>query len=73
MPAEVRSEVITHGEKSAQLISVKHGEAAIGTCFAGYTGIGGTGAVTRLFFIGGEPISVVICPNNDNKQSNKRV
>ncbi len=73
MPAEVRSEVITYGEKSAQLISVRHGEAAIGTCFAGYTGIGGTGAVTRLFFIGGEPISVVICPNNDNKQSNKLI
>ena len=71
MAAEVKSETINYEGKSALLISVRNGEAAIGTCSLGYTGMGGTGAMTRLFFVGAEPVINMTCPGNSNKQSNK--
>lgn len=73
MGAEIKSETINYEGKTALLVSVKNGEAAIGTCCAGYTGMGGAGALTKIFFIGSEPVVTFACPNHGNKQSNKLI
>lgn len=74
MSAEVKSETIDLDGKSVLLISVKDGEAAIGTCFAGHTEHSGSASTrTRLFYIGSDPVINLICPNHANKQSDKLV
>lgn len=74
MGAEVKSETIDLNGKSVLLISVKNGEAAIGTCTAGHTDHSGSASTqTRLFYIGTDPIINLICPNHANKQSDKLV
>ncbi|MCM1165577.1 MAG: hypothetical protein NC299_03940 [Lachnospiraceae bacterium] len=74
MSAEVKSETIDVNGRSVQLVSVKNGEAAIGTCFAGHTEHSGSASTeTRLFYIGNDPIINLICPNHSNKQSDKLV
>ncbi len=74
MGMEIKSETIDLNGKSVLLVSVKNGEAAIGTCFAGHTDhIGGAGTQTRLFFIGSDPVINFICPNHSNKRSDKLV
>ncbi len=74
MSAEVKSETIDLNGKSVLLISVKNGEAAIGTCLAGHTDYSGSASTqTRLFFIGTDPVINFICPNHSNKRSDKLV
>ncbi|MBD5129312.1 MAG: hypothetical protein HDT43_05255 [Ruminococcaceae bacterium] len=74
MSAEVKSETIDLNGKSVLLVSVKNGEAAIGTCLAGHTDYSGSASTqTRLFFIGTDPVINLICPNHSNKQSDKLV
>lgn len=74
MSAEVKSETIDLNGKSVLLVSVKNGEAAIGTCFAGHTAHSGSASTqTRLFFIGTDPVINLICPNHSNKRSDKLV
>ncbi|MGN0679526.1 MAG: hypothetical protein ACI4JS_07685 [Oscillospiraceae bacterium] len=73
MSVEIKSETLTIGGTDATLISVKNGEAAIGTCNAGYLGLGGVGTKTRLFFIGSDPIATVLCPNHGNEQTDKLI
>ncbi len=73
MNVEIKPETLKIGGTEATIISVKNGEAAIGTCSAGYTGLGGVGSITRLFFIGNDPIIDVICPNHGNKQMDKLI
>lgn len=73
MSVEIKSEVVTIGGTDATLVSVKNGEAAIGTCNAGYTGLGGVNAKTRLFFVGSDPVVNVICPNHGNERSDKLI
>lgn len=74
MAAEIKSETIDLNGKSVTLVSVKNGEAAIGTCTAGHTDHNGNaGSMTRLFYIGGDPIINLICPNRANKQSDKLI
>ncbi|MDE7360846.1 MAG: hypothetical protein K2N38_02815 [Oscillospiraceae bacterium] len=74
MSAEVKSETIDLNGKSVLLVSVKNGEAAIGTCSAGHTtNGGGTSTQTRLFYIGNDPIINLICPNHGNNQLDKLV
>lgn len=68
---DLKSETLSFEDKSVTLVSVKNGEAAIGVCSAGYTGMGGTGAVSKVFFIGGEAIMNIACPNHNHKQSSK--
>lgn len=74
MAAEIKSETIDLNGKNVTLVSVKNGESAIGTCTAGHTEHNGNaGSTTRLFYIGGDPIINLICPNRANKQSDKLV
>lgn len=74
MSAEVKSETIDLNGRSVLLVSVKNGEAAIGTCLAGHTDYSGNaGTQTRLFFIGTDPVINFICPNHSNKRSDKLV
>lgn len=74
MSAEIKSETIDINGKSVLLVSVKDGEAAIGTCAAGHTDHNGSAnSQTRLFYIGGDPIINLICPNRGNKYSDKLV
>lgn len=73
MSVDIKSETIVVGNKEALLVSVQDGESAIGTCQAGYTGLGGVGSKTRLFFIGNEPIINIICPNHGNPHADKLV
>ncbi len=74
MSAEIKSETVDINGKSVLLVSVKNGEAAIGTCSAGHIDHSGSASSqTRLFFIGGDPIINLICPNHGNKQSDKLV
>lgn len=74
MSGEIKSESIDLDGKSVLLISVKNGEAAIGTCTAGHTDHSGSASTqTRLFYIGADPIINLICPNRANKQSDKLV
>lgn len=73
MSVEIKSETITVGGTDATLVSVKNGEAAIGTCNAGFLGLGGVGSKTRLFFIGSDPIATIICPNHGSEQTDKLI
>ena len=74
MSAEIKSETIDINGRNVLLVSVKNGEAAIGTCSAGHTDHSGSASSqTRLFYIGGDPIINLICPNRGNKYSDKLV
>ncbi len=73
MSVDIKSETLAIGGTEATIISVKNGEAAIGTCSAGYLGMGGVGAKTRLFYIGNDPIVNVICPNHGNVYTDKLI
>ncbi len=73
MSVDIKSETLTIGGTEATIVAVKNGEAAIGTCNAGYLGIGGIGAKTRLFYIGNDPIVNVICPNHGNVNTDKLI
>lgn len=74
MSAEIKSETVDINGKSVLLVSVKDGEAAIGTCSAGHTDYSGSASSqTRLFYIGSDPIINLICPNRGNKYSDKLV
>lgn len=74
MSAEVKSETVDINGKNILLVSVKDGEAAIGTCSAGHIDhSGNASSLTRLFYIGSDPIINLICPNRGNKYSDKLV
>ncbi len=74
MNAEIKSEKVDINGKSVLLVSVKDGEAAIGTCSAGHTESNGSASSqTRLFYIGSDPVINLICPNRGNKYSDKLV
>ncbi len=71
MAVEIKTETIDFQGKSTLLVSVKGGESAIGTCSAGYNGLGGTNSINRVFFIGNDPVVNIVCPSHWNKQSDK--
>lgn len=72
MGVEIKSETIDIAGQTVQLVSVRGGEEAIGTFTLGANGRdGGIGAITRLFYIGGDPIINMTCPNYANKKSDK--
>ncbi len=73
MSVEIKSEILTIGGTNVTLVSVKNGEAAIGTCNAGYIGLGSVGSKTRIFFIGSDPVATVICPNHGSLQMDKLI
>lgn len=73
MSVEIKSEALAIGGKEALLVTIHNGEAAIGTCDAGYTGLGGVAAKTRVFYIGNVPIVNIICPNHGDENSDKMI
>ena len=74
MGVDIKSETVDFEGKSALLVSVKDGGNAIGTCLAGNSDKSGSvSSMTRLFYIGNDPVINLICPNHGNKQSDKLV
>lgn len=68
---EVKTEAVDYEGVSLMLVSVKNGEAVIGTCSAGY--IGAANALSKVFFIGSDPVLNIACPNRDNPAVNKMI
>ena len=74
MAAEIKSEVIDLNGRSISLVSVKDGEAIIGTCSAGHTEHSGAqNSSTRLFYIGNDPVISLISQNHSNSYTDKLV
>ena len=74
MGIEIKSEMIDLRGQSVLLVSVRGGECAIGTFTMGANSRdGGMGAISRLFFIGADPIVNIVCPNYANKRSDKLI
>lgn len=74
MAAEIKSEIVDINGKSILLVSVRNGESIIGTCCAGHVeNNGNANSLTRLFYIGNDPIINVVAPNFGNKQSDKMI
>lgn len=74
MAAEIKSEIVDVNGKSVLLVSVRNGEAFIGTCCAGRVeNNGNVNSLTRLFYIGNDPIINLVAPNFGNKQTDKLV
>lgn len=71
MAVEVKTETIDFEGKSTLLVSVKNGEAVIGVCSAGYNGLGGAGAINKIFFVGNDPVINIVCPSHGSKQADK--
>ncbi|MBD5110936.1 MAG: hypothetical protein HDT42_00130 [Ruminococcaceae bacterium] len=72
MAAEIKSEIVDINGKSVLLVSVRNGDGIIGTCCAGHIE-NSASALTRLFYIGNDPIISLIAPNFGNKQSDKLI
>ena len=71
---EIKSETVDFGKQSALLVSVKDGNGIIGTCSAGNLDKAAVGnSRTRLFYIGGDPVINLVCPNRGNKRNDKLV
>lgn len=74
MAAEIKSEIVDINGKSVLLVSVRNGESIIGTCCAGHVeNSGSASGLTRLFYIGNDPIINLVAPNFGNKQSDKLI
>lgn len=73
MSVDIKSDTLTIGGTDVTLVTVKNGEAAIGTCNAGYIGLGGVNSKTRVFFIGSDPVATIICPNHGSLQMDKLI
>lgn len=72
MAAEIKSEIVDIDGKSVLLVSVRNGEGIIGTCCAGHIE-NNASSLTRLFYIGNDPIISLVAPNFGNKQSDKLI
>lgn len=74
MAVEVKSEYIDIGGKSVLLAAVHGGSAVIGTCLAGHTSVRGEiSSVSRLFYMGTDPVVNLLCPNHADKRSEKLI
>lgn len=74
MSADIKTDTIDLNGKSVLLVSVKNGEGLIGTCTAGHADNSGNRSnITRLFYIGSEPVIDIICPSYGNKSADKLV
>ena len=74
MSVEVKSENISIGGNNVLLVSVKGGSAVIGTCSAGYIQrTGDHSSLTRLFYVGNDPVVNVVCPNHGSKRTDKLI
>ena len=74
MAADIKSETVELDGQNVVLISVKEGAGIIGTCSAGHLeNTGSISTLTRLFYIGSDPVINLVCPNHANKVSEKLV
>lgn len=74
MSVEIKSDNINLGSGSVLLVSVKNGNAVIGTCSAGHpTHSKDSTSLTRLFYIGNDPVVSLQCPNNGSKRTDKLI
>ncbi|MDE6732581.1 MAG: hypothetical protein K2J77_06870 [Oscillospiraceae bacterium] len=74
MAVEIKSETVDHNGQSVTLVSVKEGAGIIGTCMAGHLEhTGNAGNITRVFYIGSDPVIDLVCPGHGSKQSDKLV
>lgn len=74
MGVEIKSEHIDIAGKGITLASVRGGSAVIGVCSAGYGAKrGDTSALTRLLYIGNNPVAEILCPNHGSRNSDKMI
>ena len=74
LAADIKSETVELDGQNAVLISVKDGAGIIGTCSAGHLeNTGSVSTLTRIFYIGSDPVINLVCPNHANKVSEKLV
>ncbi|MCH5204817.1 MAG: hypothetical protein J1F03_08700 [Oscillospiraceae bacterium] len=74
MSAEIKTENIDLRGQNVLLVSVRGGENAIGTFTMGENPReNNTGAISRLLYVGTEPVINMTCPNGANKRSDKRM
>lgn len=74
MAVDVKSEYIDMGGQSVLLAAVRGGSAVIGTCSAGHTNVRGEiSSVSRLFYMGTDPVVNLLCPNHGDKRSEKLI
>lgn len=74
MGVEIKSEHIDITGRNVTLVSVRGGSAVIGSCSAGYGAKrGDTSALTRLIYIGNNPVAEMLCPNHGSKNSDKMI
>ncbi len=75
MAVEIKSENIDVGGSGVLLVSVKGGSAVIGTCTAGYCSRSpqDSTSVTRLFYMGNDPVVDIECPNNASPRTDKLI
>lgn len=71
MATEVKTEAVEYEGVNILLVSVKNSEAIIGTCSMGYTGSLNT--ISKVFYIGSEPVLNISCPNRGNTATNKLI
>lgn len=70
----IKSEKIETADGSVTLVSVTDGAAVIGTCSAGHLAMSSDqSSVTRLFFIGNDPVVRLTCPSNGSSRCDKLV
>ncbi len=74
MSVEIKSERIDITGKTVTLVSVRGGSAVIGICSTGYGAKrGDTSALSKMLYIGNEPVAEILCPNHGTKSSDKMI
>lgn len=71
MALEVKTEAVDYEGVNLLLVSVKNSEGVMGTCTAGY--IGAANTLTKVFFMGSDPVLNIACPNRGNTAVNKMI
>lgn len=72
MGVEIKSEHIDINGTGVLLVSVREGGGVVGVCSAGHTvRTGDTGALTKLFYIGNDPVINMQCPNNGSARTDR--
>lgn len=72
MAVEVKTESIDINGQGVLLVCVSGGSCAIGTCSAGHLSRDrDASSLTRIFYMGNEPVISLVCPNNGSVHSDK--
>lgn len=70
---EVKTETVDFEGINILLVSVKNSESIIGTCSMGYGYAGTVNSLSKLFYIGTDPVLNIACPNRGNAAANKMI